>query len=193
MKKRKSPQQKKSESYTHDSRNLGSDPKGARKSIPRSKARSHRAFRRLSRQALREADPLLLETRLGVSPERRLADSREQLRRFKKSPDSALATQLTRRHLFRDPDSGRMLYRAGPTSRGVALTETALADDELRELSPALLLVALGNNVMEARAVLQSLGNRVAAHIAYLQRALGRKQKSPLGASSAKGTAKSHR
>ncbi|MEL7183426.1 MAG: hypothetical protein AAFY65_12555 [Pseudomonadota bacterium] len=53
--KRLTPQQKKALSYGRDGRNTSEYPHAARKSIPRGKARSHRAQRRIDRAALAHA------------------------------------------------------------------------------------------------------------------------------------------
>jgi len=99
MSKVKNPRQKKAKSYALDRRNqYGESPHGARKSIPRGKARAHRAERREVRQALQQADHDRGDLHQGIEAmETVLAETKlQRLEGFKKYPDVALGIVVAR-------------------------------------------------------------------------------------------------
>lgn len=111
---RKSPREKKAESYLKDRRNTyGENAKASRKSIPRRKAAGSRALRRLARQALLEAaakaDPEIVD---AVEP--RL----ERKRRvgWAKVPDRPLGEVIARKHERRAALAGRKGRRGARAS-----------------------------------------------------------------------------
>jgi hypothetical protein len=82
---RKTPQDKKRLSYAKDCRNTyGENDKSARRSIPRAKARQHRANRRVAHQVLTHAG----EDELGLIRPRT---------RWRKSPDTPLGQVVATR------------------------------------------------------------------------------------------------
>jgi hypothetical protein len=93
--KRKTPQQKKSESLAKDRRNTyGENAKSSRKNIPRRRAEGHQALRRLARQALNAVverdEPEIAD---ATEPQLRL----KQLKGWRKDPDEPLGAVLARR------------------------------------------------------------------------------------------------
>ena len=89
----KPPQEKKRLSLERDRRNTyGENDKASRKNIPRSKARSHRAVRRVAKQ---QADQLKLtdEENIDVG-QSTLTTKRLQKGDWKKAPDSPLGEVL---------------------------------------------------------------------------------------------------
>jgi hypothetical protein len=95
----KNPKAKKAISYAHDRRNTyGEAPHGARKSIPRGKARAHRAERHEVRQALTQTtqtDPDDLEA--NEVAETAVAEAQlQRLNGFRKVPDTPLGEVVHR-------------------------------------------------------------------------------------------------
>lgn len=109
MSKIKSPEKKKAASYALDRRNTyGEAPHGARKSIPRGRARAHRAERREVRQALQQAERL----DPGDSDANEVADTAlaatklQRLQGFKKLPDTPLGAVVALKHERRAANNG---------------------------------------------------------------------------------------
>jgi hypothetical protein len=99
MSSKKSPAEKKADSYKKDRRNTyGENSKSSRKNIPRAKARDHREVRRVSRQGL-VATKGAVDEEVIDKAETRATTKRHS--RFKKQPDkplgSVIATKKQRR------------------------------------------------------------------------------------------------
>ena len=93
--KRKTPQEKKSESYAKDRRNTyGENSKASRKSIPRHKQRSHQLDRRIASEGLRVDGGEVDLERADAAETRRLLAAKYA---FKKQPDQPLGEVLKRR------------------------------------------------------------------------------------------------
>ena len=93
--KRKSPQQKKSESYAKDRRSTyGNNAKAAREAVPKRRQQRSQAERRLARQELAGAEAARDETRVDSM----LARVRiKRLKAWKKVPDEPLGEVLDRK------------------------------------------------------------------------------------------------
>lgn len=97
--KRKTPQEKKRDSYLRDRRNTyGENDKSSRKNIARSKRRRSRVERRLARTAFPSGERRVDEDRVE-DVESRLVRKRRQA--WTKSPDTALASALERTLSYR--------------------------------------------------------------------------------------------
>jgi hypothetical protein len=106
---RKSPQQKKRESYAKDRRNTyGENSKASRKAIPRRKAIERRALRRIARAAIGEATSHADLDRLDAL-EPRLKSKRR--RGWRKVLDAPLGAVLLQKLAFRARREGRKASR----------------------------------------------------------------------------------
>ncbi len=106
---RKSPQQKKRESYAKDRRNIyGENAKASRKAIPHHKVVERRALRRIARTAIEEAAAHAdLECLDALEP--RLKSKRR--RGWRKVPDKPLGTVLPQKLALRARREGRKVSR----------------------------------------------------------------------------------
>jgi hypothetical protein len=95
MKRKKTPQQKKTESYTHDRRSTyGNNDKAARRTVPLRRQQRAQAERRVARQMLAGASAADDEARIDV-----MLDQVAQKRRkaWRKWPDEPLGVVLARK------------------------------------------------------------------------------------------------
>ena len=96
---RKSPQQKKAESYKKDRRNAFlENAKSSRKNIPKSKQRSHQAERRVAREGLRVVGG---DVDLEAADKAEVRRQQTANRAFRKDPDLPLGEYLQRRERLR--------------------------------------------------------------------------------------------
>lgn len=92
----KTPQEKKRLSLEKDRRNTyGENDKSSRKNIPRSKARSHRAVRRVGKSAIERVGRL--DEAAADAVHSTLATPRLQKGKWKKTPDTPLGKVITRK------------------------------------------------------------------------------------------------
>ena len=105
-KKRRSPAEKKALSYAKDRRNsYGENDKASRKSIPRSKAKGHRANRRKAARTLDRIETLDQDE--AALAENAITTDLDRLKRWKKSPDQPLGDHIKRQDELRDYRAGR--------------------------------------------------------------------------------------
>jgi hypothetical protein len=112
--KRKTPQQKKRESYAKDRRNTyGENAKASRKNIPRRKASGRRALRRIAKQAL-TATAARRDPDIADDLEPRL--KRKRKLGFAKFPDVPLGKVIERKRKRRIAVAGRKSKSGAPAS-----------------------------------------------------------------------------
>ena len=100
----KSPQQKKAESYKHDRRNTyGESPHGARKNIPRARARGHREERRAARQSLLPVRGMVDASTSDIAQSRATG---RVIPLWKKAPDTPLGEVIQAKSRRRRQRSG---------------------------------------------------------------------------------------
>jgi hypothetical protein len=111
----KSPEEKKAASHALDRRNTYREsPHGARKSIPRGRARVHRAERHAVRQALHQSERADQgDTEASELAETAVAETKlQRLKGFKKVPDTPLGVVVRRKTERRAADHGAKKRRA---------------------------------------------------------------------------------
>jgi hypothetical protein len=115
----KNPEEKKAKSYNLDRRNVyGESPHAARKSIPRGKARAHRAERHEVRQAVRQVERAdLRDADATEKAETAIASAKlQRLGGFKKVPDAPLGVLVARKQMRGVADHGAKKRRAARRS-----------------------------------------------------------------------------
>ncbi|MEM7703004.1 MAG: hypothetical protein AAF251_13780 [Pseudomonadota bacterium] len=109
LKRRRSPQEKKALSYAKDRRNCyGESDKGARKTIPRNKAKGHRSLRRRAASSLSRYETLNEDE--AALTENALVSDLDRLGRWKKAPDQTLADHLKQQGKRRHYRDGRRVW-----------------------------------------------------------------------------------
>ena len=109
LKRRRSPKEKKALSYEKDRRNCyGESDKGARKTIPRNKAKGHRSLRRRAAASLSRYETL--EEDEAALTENALRSDLDRFKRWKKSPDQPLADHLKQQSKRRTYRDGRRVW-----------------------------------------------------------------------------------
>jgi hypothetical protein len=104
MKRKKTPQQKKAESYAHDRRSIyGNNDKAARRTVPLRRQQRAQAERRVAKQTLAGVSAADDETRIDL-----MLDQVAQKRRkaWRKWPDESLGVVLARRKKRRNEVRG---------------------------------------------------------------------------------------
>jgi hypothetical protein len=125
-KKRRSPQEKKSLSYSRDRRNCyGENDKGSRKDIARGKRRRHRAARRGQHQLLGAALGTVDEDTQGLVGERLVTTAPSRASWWRKAPDEQLGHHVA-----------RALQRRVDLGVSAAQTERARIAKVLRNTAP---------------------------------------------------------